>query len=144
MKRVSAVVLILGLCGIGSAQVAPGQAALYTGILKANTITTNSSLDDHSKNKVICTIADDGSTVISSHEGLLITGHLDSGARFGFLSFGDGEFTTGTGLLRFNNKGNIKGDLLYGVQPGGDVVYSVKAQLNLKKVKDKTTDPRPR
>jgi hypothetical protein len=141
MKILSAVVLALSLTGTSLAQVAPGQAGDYTGTFKTKTVTTDSSLKDRSKTKVLCTISDDGSAVITSDDGMFISGDIVSGAQYGFFSFAD-EFTTGTGLWKFSKNGKIKASLQYGVRPGGDMVYSVTGNLNLKKVKVKAPKPR--
>ena len=134
MKILAATVLTIFMSATDFAQVAPGQAGNYTGTFKAHTVATDLSINDHSKMPVTCTISSDGTTTISSDDGLLITGNLVSSGRYGFFSMAE-EFTTGTGIWKFSKRGNVKASLEYGVHPGGDIVYTVDSKLKLKREK---------
>lgn len=135
MKTLITLATCLTLAGAASAQVAPGQTGQYIGTFSARTITTDSSLKDHHKTTVACTISPDGSATIASEDGMFIQANLVSGPKYGFVSMAS-DFSTGTGIWKFNRRNNIKGNLQYGVRPGGDVVFIVDARLKLKKVAD--------
>ena len=89
-----------------AAQVLPQQAGEYTGTFKARTVTTDSSLDERTKSSIVCSIQPDGSTEITSDDGMLINGNLVSGEKYGFFSISN-LFVTGTGLWKFKSRGNV-------------------------------------
>lgn len=135
MKKILMSLALVATLAPAAADVLPSQAGTYEGVYSTVSVSTQSKEKIKEKERVLCTIAPDGTTFITSDTGLEIDGTLNAGEDYGFFSFAD-EFVTNTGIWKFKKNGKIKADMLYGVTPGGNVTFIVQGKLKLKKLKD--------